>query len=242
MTTADRGHGAHNRTQLDHFDQRTLHNPRMVVADTPYVNRHVDRVIEIGDLQPGQRLLDVGCGLGKFSLRLLERGFDVTGLDLSAALLADLATRPEAADMALIEADVMTPPAALHGRFDVVTGFFMLHHLPDLEAAFAGVRSCLAPGGVAVFLEPNAYSPLFPIQISLTPGMSWKSDRGVLTMRRGPLLDAFRRAGFGNIEHRWTGLLPPVLANRFGTAFEDRLDRSPVPGPASSFQVFAGRI
>ncbi len=233
-------HRRHNDRQRAHFDVATLRNPRMVPSRGAYVERHLDRVVAAAGLVPGQRILDVGCGLGKFSLRLLDRGYDVGGLDLSPDLLDALRTHLDGAPMDLHHGDVLDPPEELHGGFDAVVGFFVLHHLPDLAAGFRGVRRCLRPGGVACFLEPNAYSPLFPIQITMTPKMSWRSDKGVFAMRRGALIDAMAAAGFDSIRHRWTGLFPPVIANRGGARIEDGLDRLRLPGPLSSFQVIAG--
>ena len=80
--------------------------------------------------------------------------------------------------MTAVEGDLLDPPAELHGSFDVVTGFFVLHHLEDLDAAFAGGRQLARPGGRVVFIEPNAYFPGFYVQVTLTPGMSWKGGEG----------------------------------------------------------------
>ncbi len=44
----------------------------------------VDALIEILGLQPGERILDVGCGPGRHALALATRGFEVVGLDVSA--------------------------------------------------------------------------------------------------------------------------------------------------------------
>jgi 2-polyprenyl-3-methyl-5-hydroxy-6-metoxy-1,4-benzoquinol methylase len=235
-------HGRHNDRQRAHFDLSTLDNPRMVPSRGAYVERHLDRVVEAAGLVPGQRILDVGCGLGKFSLLLAERGFDVSGLDLSTDLLDALRTNLDGRPMGLHHGDILDPPVGLHGGFDAVVGFFMLHHLADVAAGFRGVRRCLRPGGVACFLEPNAYSPLFPVQITLTPKMSWRSDKGVFRMRRAALVDAMSTAGFGSIRHRWTGLFPPAIANRGGARLEDGLDRFHLLGPMSSFQVLTGSV
>lgn len=240
-------HDAHHERQRAHFDTSTLTNPRMVPSDSAYVAGHVQRVVDHAGLRPGATILDVGCGLGKFSLPLRAAGYDVVGLDLSADLLDALADGLEQRGESAMElhcADLAAPPAELHGRFDAVTGFFMLHHLPDLPAAFAGVRTCLKADGTATFLEPNAYSPLFPVQITLTPGMSWKADRGVLAMRRSRLVTALGGAGFSAIRHRWTGLVPPAIANAAGgrgIGIDAVADRIPFLAPVRSFQVLTGR-
>jgi len=236
-----RSHEKHNRHQRAHFDTESLSNPRMVPSASTYVERHVDRVIAASGIRASDRILDVGCGQGRFSIPLIDRGFDVTGLDLSRDLLNALVGHLDGRRMAVHCADLLDPPTELHESFDAVLGFFMLHHVPDLVAAFEGVKLCLRPGGVAAFLEPNGYSPLFPIQITITPHMSWRSDKGVLSMRRAKLMRSLRRAGLTPTEHTWTGLFPPAITNRGGGSFEDRLDALGLLGPLASFQLVTAR-
>jgi SAM-dependent methyltransferase len=50
--------------------------------------REVDFLLEELDLQQGSSILDVGCGTGRHSIELAKRGYAVTGLDLSAEMLA----------------------------------------------------------------------------------------------------------------------------------------------------------
>lgn len=232
-------HKAHNDTQQAHFDLRTLSNPRMIPTDSPYVQRHLERAITAAEITAADRVLDVGCGLGKFTLPLVDRGINVTGFDLSHDLINALDELKGERKLDLHQGDILEPPEDLRGSFDVVTGFFVLHHLPDLVAAFRGVHTFLRPGGRVVFVEPNAYSPLFPVQITLTRGMSWRSDWGIFRMRRRMLRRALGAAGFSNIEHQFSGLFPPALINRGAGPLDDRLDRWPLPGPISSFQVLS---
>lgn len=57
----------------------------------------VDFLIEELDLTPGQFILDVGCGTGRHAVELAKRGFDVTGVDLSAGMLAQARQAADAA-------------------------------------------------------------------------------------------------------------------------------------------------
>jgi SAM-dependent methyltransferase len=50
--------------------------------------REMDFLLEELTLQPGSSILDVGCGTGRHSIELAKRGYVVTGLDLSAEMLA----------------------------------------------------------------------------------------------------------------------------------------------------------
>jgi SAM-dependent methyltransferase len=49
----------------------------------------VDGLLDLVDLSPGARVLDLGCGIGRHSLELARRGYDVTGVDVCEEFLAD---------------------------------------------------------------------------------------------------------------------------------------------------------
>jgi SAM-dependent methyltransferase len=99
----------------------------------------------------GNTVLDVACGTGKSFLPFLDRGFDVTGCDASAAMLAEAARK--APEVPLFEADMRALPEL--GAFDLVTCFDdALNHLLDedeLTQGFQGFARNLAPAGVLLF-------------------------------------------------------------------------------------------
>lgn len=231
----------HNATQRDYFEARV--KPTMIPSDTPYVRRHVESVVDAARLVPGSRVLEVGCGMGRYTLLLDRLGINVEGFDLSQVLLDRL--RAYAGDGAAIPlhcADVANPPEAFSGRYDAVVGFFMLHHVHDLNSCLNGIARVLVPGGRAVFLEPNPYNPLYYAQIALTPGMTWAGDRGIVHMRRRPLGEAMRAAGLEDFTVKRFGFFPPVIANRsWGRSLESVLERVPFWRTGLPFQVFHGR-
>jgi SAM-dependent methyltransferase len=99
----------------------------------------------------GRRVLDVACGTGKSFLPLLDRGFDVTGCDLSVAMLAE--ARRKAPGVRLVEADMRAIPEL--GAFDLITCFDdSLNHLLDESELAAALRSMarnLSPAGLLLF-------------------------------------------------------------------------------------------
>jgi SAM-dependent methyltransferase len=99
----------------------------------------------------GRRLLDVACGTGKSFLPLLERGYEVTGCDLSPEMLEQARAKAPGADLFL--ADVRTLGRV--GEFDLITCLDdIVNYLigdGDIEAAFASLAPNLAPDGVLVF-------------------------------------------------------------------------------------------
>src|SRR5437762_9906483 len=128
MTASDReALERHNRAQIDYFERAGKHAMRP--ADSHYIQRQVDRLVAFGGLSPGDRVLDVGCGMGRYTFALADRGLLVEGLDLSETLLDRLRQFDAGRyDIPLYRGDILDPPAGLDGRFDAVVGFFTLHH------------------------------------------------------------------------------------------------------------------
>lgn len=227
--------------QRDYFadPRRTL--GRMAPVRTPYVERHLEEVLAAVAPAPGARVLELGCGMGRFTRLLAERGLRVTAVDLSPTLLELVRALPAPAPVRTVCCDAAEVHRHADGPFDAVVGFFFLHHLADPVPALRSAAAVLAPGGTVAFAEPNGWNPLFYLQIALTPGMTFRGDGGVAGMRAGRVLPALRRAGFGRARARRYGLFPPRLANLpAGRRVEARLERLPLPPAVSAFQLFSG--
>jgi SAM-dependent methyltransferase len=121
---------------------------------------HYDSEAWLGELLPqlerhglrGNRLLDVGCGTGESFIPMLARGWQVTGCDISAAML-ERAREKAGEGVRLSVADMRELPR--FGSFDLVWALDdavnYLLSTEELEAALAGMRANLAPGGLIMF-------------------------------------------------------------------------------------------
>ncbi len=106
-----------------------------------------------------ERSLEIGAGTGYFTLNLLRAGVveQATCTDISAGMLATLAANASALGLTVrtVRADAESLPFA-DGSFELVLGHAILHHIPDLEHAFAEFMRVLAPGGTLLFAgEPS---------------------------------------------------------------------------------------
>jgi SAM-dependent methyltransferase len=107
------------------------------------------------------RALEIGAGTGYFSLNLLLAGVvgEAVATDISPGMLAKLERSAEQLGLAVESAacEAAELPFEDHS-FDLVFGHAVLHHLPDLDAAFREFRRVLRPGGVVAFCgEPSDY-------------------------------------------------------------------------------------
>lgn len=215
---------------------------RIAPADTAYIRSHIGRMIEVAELDARHSILEVGSGLGKFTLPLLASGYRVTANDLSPHLLGRLA-ESAGRELETVCCDIHEIDRHIAARFDRVVGFFVLHHLIDFDRLFAKLAEVVRPGGRIAFCEPVARNPLYYLQIALTPGMRFAGEPSIAAMRRGVIFPAMQRAGFFDVQSHRYGYFPPVLKNTaWGDAFERRLDaRRFVPFP-NAFQIFTARL
>lgn len=110
------------------------------------------------DIAPGTRVLDVGCGVGRWSSLLAARGALVTGMDLSPTMIAEANRRAAANGVANRCRFLVQDLAQLDAgdQFDLVIGVTVLQHILDADSLRAAVQRMsdhLAPGGRMVLLE-----------------------------------------------------------------------------------------
>jgi SAM-dependent methyltransferase len=110
---------------------------------------------------PYERALEIGAGTGYFSLNLLQAGVieNATCTDISPGMIEALRANAERLELEVSTAvaDAQALPFA-DKSFDLVLGHAVLHHLPDLSAAFAELHRVLRPRGLLVFAgEPSRW-------------------------------------------------------------------------------------
>lgn len=97
--------------------------------------------LDLLDPQPGERILDVGCGEGALTQRIVERGATVVGVDSSASMVE--AARAAGLDARLIDAADVT----FDGEFDAAFSNAALHWMVDRRRVATAIIRALKPGG-----------------------------------------------------------------------------------------------
>ena len=135
-------------------------------------------------VSPSARILEVCAGPARVARLLARRGWNVTALDRSAAMLdfARAAAAEEGARLATLCADMARFAVAqrFSAAFNPLSSFRLLHSDADVDAHLCCMAAALAPGGVYVIdlaLQADEAVP------APTTGESWEMSRGGVTVR-----------------------------------------------------------
>jgi 2-polyprenyl-3-methyl-5-hydroxy-6-metoxy-1,4-benzoquinol methylase len=143
---------------------------------------------------PGGRLLDVGCGAGRYLVQMRGLGWSVEGLDASDAAARALRERTGVH----VHVGTLPHPTLAPASFDAVTLWASLEHVHQPRATLEAVRDLLKPRGVLALSVPNLASWSFS-----TFGAGWYGldlPRHLTHFTPSTLEELVRRAGFEPLE------------------------------------------
>lgn len=121
-------------------------------------DRILARLLEIMRPASGASILDAGCGVGSHLVRFARRGFECTGVDISATILEQAAvnvSRNQAGDHVRLTCQALEELAFASASFDAVHCRGVLMHIPDWKRALTELIRVLKPGGRIAILEAN---------------------------------------------------------------------------------------
>jgi len=183
-------------------------------ADPSHMHRHfMPLVFELaGDLAPGTRVLDVGCGNGYTCGEFLKRGCNVVGIDLSEQGIALARKTHPACRFELLAADDKVLDNLQEPPFDLVVSTEVVEHLYAPRAYARGCWQALKPGGRFICTTP--YHGYWK-NLALAVMGRWDAhadplwDGGHIKLwSRAKLTHLMQETGFENIQFRGAGRLP----------------------------------
>jgi ubiquinone/menaquinone biosynthesis C-methylase UbiE len=165
-------------------------------------------IVALLPIQPGMRVLDLGCGagphLGLLAERLRGKG-EVVGFDLREDRLQIARERFRGnALVRLRQGDLHKMPFEAAG-FDLVWSSHVFHGLPDIDGAARELRRVLRPGGYAVLREDASTPRFFPLDVGVgRPGFEGRIHQAFMEWF---VADRLQR---GRYPHGWTHTLETI--------------------------------
>jgi len=187
--------------------------------------RRAQYLIKLADIKSGRRILEVGCGTGIYTEKLVKTGAEIIAIDLSPDLLAK--ARSKIVNVGFLETDLENLPFS-DQNFDAVVGVSILHHV-NVEKALKEIKRVLKSGGSIVFSEPNMLNP----QIFAERKINWLrkamgDSPNETAFFRWRLARALRNVGFSEIRVKPFDFLHPLtpkpfikIVERLGFAIEN---------------------
>ena len=146
---------------IQHKDEKVRFQQQVENA-VEYVIPFIEQAVQVN---PGMRILDIGCGDGGVMLPFLERGCRVTGIELDEqkAMFAKdfLAQYVASAQAEIINLNIYEEAAlsSYRNQFDLIILKDVIEHIPDQEKFIPYLKAFLKPGGRVYFGFPPWYMP-----------------------------------------------------------------------------------
>jgi len=167
------------------------------------------RAFLLAEARPGERVLDLGCGSGRFVAALREAGSDPVGVEIAEAALERARRNAPGTDLRLLEPDGSIPLD--HASVDLVWCSEVLEHVADTEQLLLEARRVLKPGGRMLATVPF-HGRVKTALIGLTRFDSHFDPMGqhLRFYTASSLRATLDRAGFEDLRVRAWGGLPPL--------------------------------
>ena len=125
---------------------------------------------QVNMLRPGDRILEIGCGIGTVVYELSGKGHDIIGIDISGEAIeygrekyGDIILEVQAAETLPYEDE----------SFEVVLSFDLFEHIAAIDKHISEVRRVLRLGGYYLFQTPNRYSNII-YETLWTKSLHWR--------------------------------------------------------------------
>lgn len=174
----------YNESQAELFEQiawhatEVIHHRSLVCAD-------------LAATLPGRDFLDYGSGIGSNALVFGQAGFHVTLADVADPLRGFAQWRAQRRGLPVRAID-LKKQSIERERYDVITCFDVLEHVPDPLAAVRHIRDALRPGGIFFLYAPFGFDPERPMHV----------------VHDDPVTPRIRSLGF-DVKYEWEPAFPP---------------------------------
>ena len=184
----------------------------------------------IHDLPPG-RVLDVGCGDGRFLYRMYQAGWTVAGLDFDPKGIEAAKLKYGKYGFELLNTDLFSAGFP-DNSFDAVTLGHVIEHVPDPVAVLAEAKRILKPGGRLVAITPNVES--YGQNLFRDCWRDWDPPRHLILFSLVSLADCARKATFTKIETKSSAAHADIV---FGASFAIKKARETATSSRGGYDI-----
>jgi SAM-dependent methyltransferase len=167
-----------------------------------FEDRKIKNALEMADLSPGAKILEIGCNLGQQTFVFNQMGFSIVGVDISPNAIDKAQQRVKHFNLREISFEVQDAEniqGHSNGEFDVVFSFSAFRYVPDRQKALLECLRLLKSKGCVVIDFPNKYCPWFSL---LKPAVFIKKHIHDELFSVSQVRTMLERAGFVDIHIR----------------------------------------
>lgn len=149
-----------------------------IIENNNFTYRHLIGAIE-DYLKPGMTILDIGCGAGTLDFYLANKGYNITGVDISKSAIKSCITTAKNLGLKNTSFKVIDfPSEKLNKKFDFIILTEVIEHLENDKLAINRIYSMLNQNGLLFLSTPLKSAPLNKL------GLTKKFDKEVGHLRR----------------------------------------------------------
>lgn len=188
-------------------------NSNLLQFDTA-ADYQLKKIIERLDLTKKRNIIELGAGIGRYSLALAKMGHTVTAVDVSAESLELLRRQAQknrlTKNITLLCNDFSH--VVFEKRYDIALCISTYHVLSETEqgriAIFANFLTSLKSGGTLLLIEPNPFNPLLYFFYLFYPGVQRRNILSFLTSSPLRLKRVLSNLEMTDFDIRYVGFLP----------------------------------
>ncbi|OHB62660.1 MAG: hypothetical protein A2Y77_00360 [Planctomycetes bacterium RBG_13_62_9] len=143
------------KEQQDFYDQGWQGELQRGKEQRGNLQTNLDFLVRTDLFKPGDKVLEIGCGIGTVVFELAKRGYDVVGTDISGVAIEYGRRKYESIQLQVQPAEEL---AFEDKAFDVVLSFDLFEHIARIDRHVDEVHRVLKPGGHYLFQTPNKWS------------------------------------------------------------------------------------
>jgi 2-polyprenyl-3-methyl-5-hydroxy-6-metoxy-1,4-benzoquinol methylase len=200
-------------SQSQYFDSQAERANYLSNDETRAAEFEFSSILSFLALPQGANILELGCGLGRNSLKFLARGYDVFGVDISKKSLEKLQKKYQQKKTSQWGKLVLGTKIPKNKNFDACLCVNILHHLENIKKDLLEIKNSLSKNGIIFVFEPNPlYFPWY--LFFLTQGIL-SVEKGILKSNLWNLKKILQEVGFQKIKIQPYGFFPTRLLSRW---------------------------